>query len=364
MENPMTISKRSVVRAHILAPLTILAACSFGQAQSGPRVVLIYDMEGLITVQSSRDCSFGSPTYATSRQSLTDEVNAAIRGLLRAGASEVILTDGHGSGNPEPDYDLSQLPEGARFEIRDDPYDAYIDVFDSSTDAVVAIGMHAGAGSDGVISHTYYGHTRWVMNGQEINESMIVAASAARFGAPVILVAGDNVLQQQVSAFNPATRFVVTKRAITRSRAEARPKEEVLADIERQAEEGLRALSSIPAWSPQPVSGVLENHFSYTRPEHASLAINFPNAVEVNDRTIGLQSGSFLDAYLAYRALANFTALAPMQTMFMAMQEMEGGMETYQRIRERLSELPPPGFTPAGNRIDVSGSAKGRHGYR
>lgn len=364
MESPMTISKRAIVRALVLAPLTILASFGVGQAQTGPKVVLIYDMEGLITVQTSRDCSFGSPTYATSRQSLTDEVNAAIRGLLRAGASEVILTDGHGSGNPEPDYDLSQLPEGARFEIRDDPYDAYIDVFNSSTDAVVAIGMHAGAGSDGVISHTYYGHTRWVMNGQPFNESMIVAASAARFGAPVILVTGDDVLRQQVADFNPATRYVVTKRAVTRSRAEARPKDEVLAEIERQAEEGLRALSSIPAWSPQPVRGVLESHFSYTRPDHASLAINFPNAVEVNDRTIGLQSDSFLDAYLAFRALANFTALAPMQSMFMAMQEVEGGMETYQRIREHLSDLPPPGFTPAGNEIDVSGSAKGRHGYR
>ena len=102
MESPMTTSKRAVVRALTLAPLTILAAFGVGQAQTGPSVVLIYDMEGLIPVQTSRDCSFGSPTYAASRQSLTDEVNAAIRGLLRGGASEVILTDGHGSGNPEP----------------------------------------------------------------------------------------------------------------------------------------------------------------------------------------------------------------------------------------------------------------------
>ena len=132
-------------------------------------MAIVYDMEGLIPVQISRDCSFGSPTYPASRESLTQEVNAAIRGLLAGGATEVIITDGHGSGNPEPDYDLSQLPEGARFEIRDQAYDAYIDVFDESFDAVVAIGMHAGAGTPGVISHTYYGHTRWVINGEPIN---------------------------------------------------------------------------------------------------------------------------------------------------------------------------------------------------
>lgn len=356
---------------HDLAPKTmglvaflILCLCAFADAQSGPRVVVIYDMEGLIPVQTSRDCSFGSSTYAMARQSLTDEVNAAIRGLLNAGASEIVLTDGHGSGNPEPDYDVSQLPDGARFEIRDTPYDAYIDVFNNTTDAVVAIGMHAGAGSEGVISHTYYGHTRWVIGNEPINESMIVAASAARFGAPLILVTGDDVLRDQVAEFNRATRYVETKRAISRTRAEARPRQDVLAEIESAAAEALRNLSSIPSWSPQLVDGTLANEFSYTRPEHASLAINFPGATVVNDRTIGLSSASFLEAYLAYRALANFTALAPLRTMFDALREVEGGMEVYGRIRQHLSNLPAPGFEPAGLEIDVSGSAKGRHGYR
>jgi D-amino peptidase len=355
---------RLLAKASTFVLFTALLGCGGGEAQSGLKVVLIYDMEGLIPVQQSRDCSFGSPTYAASRESLTQEVNAAIRGLLKGGASEVVLTDGHGSGNPEPDYDVSRLPEGARFEIRDNPYDAYIDVFDPSTDAVVAIGMHAGAGTDGVISHTYYGHTRWVLNGAAMNESMLVAASAARFAAPLILVAGDDVLRDQVAAFNPAIRYALTKTAISRSQAEARPAEEVLADIEAKAEEAMRALTEIPAWSPEPVNGSMESQFSYTRPDHASLAINYPGAVAVNDRTIGLESESFLDAYLAFRALANFTALAPMRTMFDAMREVDGGMETYQRIREQLADQPPPGFAPAGTEIDVSASAKGRHGYR
>ena len=341
-----------------------LAILAFAEAQSSTKVVLIYDMEGLITVQTSRDCSYGSSTYATARQSLTDEVNAAIRGLLRAGATEVVLTDGHGSGNPEPDYDLSQLPEGARFEIRDTPYDAYIDVFDESTDAVVAIGMHAGAGSNGVISHTYYGHTRWVVGEAPVNESMIVAASAARFGAPLILVTGDDVLRGQVEQFNSATRYVETKRAISRTRAEARPASEVLAEIERAAEDALRNLGSIPTWTPKAVDGIIWNEFSYNRSEYASLAINYPGATVVNDRTIGLESESFLDAYLSFRALANFTALAPLRTMLEALREVDGGMEVFGRIRQHLADTPLPSFQSAGSEIDMSGSAKGRHGYR
>ena len=84
----------------------------------------------------------------------------------------------------------------------------------------------------------------------------------------------------------------------------------------------------------------------------------------MNDRTIELESESFLGAYLTFRALANFTALAPMRTMFDALREVEGGMEVYRRIGEHLSHLPAPGFEPAGTEIDMSASAKGRHGYR
>ena len=367
----MSSAIRALARATTLTLFIILQACTGGQSETAPgqahdglKVAIVYDMEGLIPVQTSRDCSFGSPTYPASRESLTQEVNAAIRGLLAGGATEVIITDGHGSGNPEPDYDLSQLPEGARFEIRDQAYDAYIDVFDESFDAVVAIGMHAGAGTPGVISHTYYGHTRWVINGEPINESALIAASAARFGVPLILVAGDNVLRDQVEVFNPATRFALTKTAISRSQAEARPTEEVLADIEAKALEAIQALAEIPAWTPELVDGSLTNQFSYTRTDHATLAVEFPGAVEVNDRTIALEFPTFLDSYLAYRALANFTSLAPMRSMFDTMREVEGGMETYGRIQEQLSGQMVIGFEPTGDEIDMGGSPRGRHGYK
>jgi D-amino peptidase len=104
--------------------------------------------------------NFGSPTYPATRESLVEDVNAAIQGLLAAGASEVVLTDAHGSGNPDPDYILDRMPRGARFDLRDEPYDAYIDTMDDSFDAVVAIAMHSKAGGEGFLAHTYYGHTR------------------------------------------------------------------------------------------------------------------------------------------------------------------------------------------------------------
>src|SRR5687767_13981216 len=200
-------------------------------AQTGLKVLLLYDMEGVTGAVRGSDVSSSSETYAATRESLTADVNAAIAGLLKAGATEVVLTDGHGSGSNEPDYILEKLPKGARFDLRDVPYDPYIETMDKSFAAMVAIAMHGRAGGKAFLAHTYNGHTKWVMGSHDMNESMLVAASAARFDIPLILVTGDDVLQQEIADFSPATEYVVVKRAVSAESAEPRSREEVSGEI-------------------------------------------------------------------------------------------------------------------------------------
>jgi|GEM_PF-367414 len=359
-------NRKFCAKAAVVSTAVIVIAAGVTQirAQTGAKVLLIYDMEGVTEVTGSRGVSFGSSTYDAARNSLTEDVNAAIRGLLRGGAREVVLTDGHGSGNPDPDYDTERMPDGARHEIRDDPYDPYVDVFDESFDAVVAIGMHGGAGSEGFLSHTYYGHTMWVLNGQEMNESMVLAASAERYGIPLILVTGDDVLKQEMEAFSPQTQYVVVKQALGRTRALAMPREEVTREIEAAAQRAIENIGSIPTWSPFSADTPVENHFSYTLPEHGTLAIEFPGTRAVNDRTVALTTSTFLDSYLAFRALANFTALVQFQITIDALREVEGWMVVLQQARNNLRDRPSPSFEPAGTSIDLSRSARGRHGYK
>lgn len=343
----------------------LLACAETAWAQRGPKVLLVYDMEGTSALATPGGTNFGNPDYQATREALTEDVNAAIRGLLRGGAREVVITDGHGSGNPEPDYDTTRLPQGARFEIRDAPYDAYIDVVDGSFDAVVTIAFHARAGTPGFISHTYFGHVKWGVADFEMNEAMIVAASAARFGVPLILVTGDDVLQQQVAAFSPRTEYVVVKTAQDRAHATPRARDEVSRDIEAAAERAMRGARNIPAWRPAAMRGSFESRFGYSLPEHAALAINYPGARVVDDRTIGLTAPSFLDAYLAFRALALFTAPVVPRMVYQAVPEVEGGPQVIQRARERLGGRLTTSFTPAGAQIDITPTTyRSRHGYR
>jgi D-amino peptidase len=316
-------------------------------------------MEGVTGVTESGTTTVDAESYATARESLTEDVNAAIRGLLKAGASEVVLTDGHGSGNEEPDYLMERLPASARHEIRDRPYDPYIDVVDGSYAAVVAVGMHAGSGEVGFLPHTVLSHTRWVARGFALKRSMIVAASAARYGVPVILVTGDDVLGEEVRAFSPSTRYVVVKKALSISRAESRQRADVSREIESVAEEAFRDRDHVAPWTSL-LNGPLESEFGYRTGEQAALAALYPGVRVLNNRAITLESPSFLDAYLIYRALANYTFLAHMRWIVETMTTVKGGED----VLAELSKLYPPRsertFAPSG--ADVPNSISATHG--
>jgi D-amino peptidase len=350
------------VRVVALTAAVFSAACAGpdNQAPSRVKVLVLYDMEGITDAVQPADVGFGSPTYEATRASLVEDVNAAIRGLLAAGATEIVVTDGHGSGNPDPDFVLDRMPEGARHEIRAEPYDPYIDLIDGSYAAMVAIAMHSKAAGGGFLAHTYNGHTRWNMGGHEMNESMLVAASAARFGVPLILVTGDDVLEREVKAFSPATEYVVVKIAESVERAVARPRADVSADIEAAAARALANVRNIPPWTGN-LPPRFDNDYGYILPEQAAVAIGFPNATVVDNKTVRVQASSFVEAYLAFRALAGFTGLANQRMLIQTVREQPGGPELLQRARSQLPSRAERSFEPTGMTLP---RGFGNHGYR
>ena len=329
-------------------------------AQSGLKVLLLYDMEGVTGAARPQDVSSGSESYQATRESLTADVNAAIEGLLKAGATEVVITDGHGSGSNEPDYILEKLPKGARFDLRDIPYDPYIETMDKSFSAMVAIAMHGRAGGKAFLAHTYNGHTKWVMGGHDMNESMLVAASAARFDIPLILVTGDDVLQKEIAAFSPATEYVVVKQAVSVEAAQARPRDEVSAEITTAAERALRGRSKVKPWKPS-LPSPFENRYSYLLPEQAAIAVNFPHATPVDNKTIAVETPDFMQAYLAFRGLAGFTGLATSRMMLGWLGEVDGGAEIRRKLQAKLPSRAERSFEPTGKEIP---RPFGKHGYR
>ena len=105
-----------------LAVLALLLSGSLALAASPPRILVIYDMEGVSGIDREAMTDSRNPAYAEGRRFLTSDVNAAVRGLKAGGAGAVWVEDGHGSGNAEePDLLLDQMDPRASFESPSSP---------------------------------------------------------------------------------------------------------------------------------------------------------------------------------------------------------------------------------------------------
>jgi D-amino peptidase len=166
------------------------------------RVMIWGDMEGVACICSWEQVSGGQPLYQECRVLYTEEMNAAVRGAKRAGATDIIAVDNHGAGGGFSFKSMvpERLERGARW-VLGAHWSKYIEPLQAGVDAIVFVGAHSMAGTpDGVLSHTISGVSwyRATVNGVPVGESGIIAAIGGSFGAPGVFVSGDRATCQEV----------------------------------------------------------------------------------------------------------------------------------------------------------------------
>ena len=345
-------------------PVMLITSLLFVQShfaqQRRLKVMLLYDMEGVSRATEFRHTSFAHPSeYAEGRKALTDDVNAAIAGLKSAGATEIVVVDGHGSGNNTgPDVLEEQLLAPAKMHYRDTPFDIYMDSYDHSFDAIVAIGMHAGAGNRvGFLSHTYtFEDVEYQVNGVPFNESMILAAGAARLKIPLIMVSGDDQLEKEIRREMPWIKYAAVKHAVDRAKAEAFPRDEVSKRIETAAREALQnvAAAKFPDWH-----GPYRFALTFQDEGQARLASMIPGAeLFGNGLRVQVRANDFEEGYrLSIRliGLAGISGRSDARQAVLASQQNAGQLQVntvdwlYDRFLERLP-APTGSATPTSQR--------------
>ena len=143
------------------------------------RIVLSVDMEGIAGISGVRELLACCPEYwDTGRARLTDDVLAAVSGLLEGGASEVIILDNHASGHPA-NLIADHLPSGSEIVTEN--------VFDlprAGIDGMLQVGYHPRRSVAGFAPHTYIPGLRLWVDDEEISEShgRVWAAQTALLG--------------------------------------------------------------------------------------------------------------------------------------------------------------------------------------
>lgn len=168
------------------------------------RVILWCDMEGVAGISVWEQVNGGAALYEEGRRLYTGEVNAAVRGCKRAGATEIVVVDGHGAGGPWSFKSLipEKLESGADY-VLGYSWARYVAPLQAGCDAALLVGTHAMAGTpDGVLSHTVSSQA-WYnarINDTLVGESGILAGICGDFDCPIVFVSGDAATCREVRA--------------------------------------------------------------------------------------------------------------------------------------------------------------------
>ena len=221
-------------------------------------VALSVDMEGVSGITDMRECVSACAEYWERGKAFMEaDAAAAAAGLLEGGATEVVVLDNHGSGNPI-NVGAASLPRGARLETWH-----VFDLGEHGVDAMLQIGYHARGGVEGFLSHTYVPGLRLRVGDELISEShgRIWAAQV-----PLLGIVGNDLHERTLGSL-AGTPYLVVQESSGRGSAKR-----VHADAEESAQairafaaESIRAADSAPRFDP---------------PANTTFAASLPNGAE------------------------------------------------------------------------------------
>ncbi|MGW1058271.1 M55 family metallopeptidase [Micromonospora rubida] len=184
------------------------------------KALISADMEGISGIVHPTETNPDRYDYERGRALMTADVNAVVAGVLEAEPSaEVVVVDAHG---PFRNLLLEDLDRRVRL-IRGRPRPrGMLAGLADDVDAVLFVGYHARAGTGpAVLAHTISDAVLGVrLNGREVGEIGLNAALAGQYGAPVVLLSGDEAACAELLELVPDASTVPVKRALGQFTAE------------------------------------------------------------------------------------------------------------------------------------------------
>jgi D-amino peptidase len=287
--------------SRIVYPLTLALLFAFAvhanaQAPGAKKVFMITDMEGVSGIfDTELQCiPYKSVRWDESRKLLTGEINAAVGGLFEGGATEVVVWDGHSSGQ-----NLSVLEIDPRARLLTGGVVSSTLELDPSYSAVIFVGQHALAGAEkGILGHSYDSQNIqniWV-NERLTGEIGARVMLAGVFGIPVTMLAGDTAACKELHQLVPQAECAEVKSGVSRTAGFMLSHPASCALIREKAR---RSLERLAEFKPYRVVGPVEVKVELTT--KGSRGFRPREGVEqLNDRTWAFRGKDIMDAWLKF----------------------------------------------------------------
>ncbi len=217
-------------------------------------VYLSVDIEGITGVVHADMMMPTEREYDRGRRLMTADANAAIAGLVQAGADYILVSDGHG---PMRNLLFEELHPAAHLltgtgNAKDHCQLEAADL--RQFDAAVFVGYHAMAKTFKAIHpHTIAGATVYELrlNGRPHGETGLNAAILGALGIPTVMVTGDTTTVAEAQTFlGSAIETVAVKEARGRNGAICRPPSATLPELTAAAARALGKCGTIAPYAP------------------------------------------------------------------------------------------------------------------
>lgn len=271
------------------------------------KLLIATDMEGITGVMHWDQVTPGHAEYERFRKLMTGDVNAAIRGASDAGVEEIVVMDGHWFGY---NIIIEELDTRAKLISGTGGPLAMVEGVTRGVDAVFFVGYHARAGTqNAILDHTWSSsrvHNVW-LNNTLVGETGLNAAVCGQFGAPVLMVSGDQTLAAEAEALLPGVVSAVVKYASALMCAECLPPEESEQLIYSQAYAAVQRFHTGKNPVPYTPKSPLKLKVELGNTEFADKAAMLPGAKRLDGRTFELKANSMVELYQHFEALIALT---------------------------------------------------------
>ncbi|HET6359065.1 M55 family metallopeptidase [Streptomyces sp. NBC_00879] len=270
------------------------------------KILISADMEGATGVTWPADVLPGTPQWERCRAMFTSDVNAAALGFYDGGADDVLINEAHWSMR---NLLLERLDDRVEMLTGKHKSLSMVEgVQHGDVDGIAFVGYHTGAGTEGVLAHTYLANsiTGVWLNGKRASEGLLNAHVVAEYGVPVVLVTGDDLTCVDADGYAPEARKVAVKDYVSRYAAVCRTPGRTASDIRAAAKE-----ATALAGRHEPVRGgpfTVELEFDA---EHlAAAATVVPGVAGSGERRVAYTSETMFEGIRTFKAVTTIVSAA------------------------------------------------------